>query len=73
MASVWGYEGSRVVVSGGGGAGMGAAAVRHLTEIGAEGDVPRSPNSIIEEHHYAEPNSVCNRHRVVAGRRIYFT
>jgi NAD(P)-dependent dehydrogenase (short-subunit alcohol dehydrogenase family) len=36
MTSVWGYEGSRVVVSGGGGAGMGAAAVRHLVDLGAE-------------------------------------
>ena len=36
MTSVWGYEGSRVVVSGGGGAGMGAAAVRQLNELGAE-------------------------------------
>ena len=36
MTSEWGYEGSRVIVSGGGGAGMGAAAVRHLTELGAE-------------------------------------
>jgi NAD(P)-dependent dehydrogenase (short-subunit alcohol dehydrogenase family) len=36
MASPWGYEGSRVVVSGGGGAGMGAAAVRHLADLGAE-------------------------------------
>ncbi len=36
MASVWSYEGKRVVVSGGGGAGMGAAAVRELNELGAE-------------------------------------
>jgi NAD(P)-dependent dehydrogenase (short-subunit alcohol dehydrogenase family) len=36
MASGWGYEGSRTVVSGGGGAGMGAAAVRHLVDLGAE-------------------------------------
>lgn len=36
MASEWGYEGRRVVVSGGGGAGMGAATVRHLAELGAE-------------------------------------
>lgn len=36
MADVFGYEGSRVIVSGGGGAGMGAAAVRHLVELGAE-------------------------------------
>jgi NAD(P)-dependent dehydrogenase (short-subunit alcohol dehydrogenase family) len=32
----FGYEGKRVVVCGGGGAGMGAAVVRHLTDLGAE-------------------------------------
>ena len=32
----WGYEGSRAIVSGGGGAGMGAAVVRHLAQMGAE-------------------------------------
>jgi NAD(P)-dependent dehydrogenase (short-subunit alcohol dehydrogenase family) len=36
MPSVWSYEGKRVLVSGGGGAGMGAAAVRDLVELGAE-------------------------------------
>ncbi len=36
MSSVWSYEGKRVVVSGGGGAGMGAAAVRELDQLGAE-------------------------------------
>jgi NAD(P)-dependent dehydrogenase (short-subunit alcohol dehydrogenase family) len=36
MSSVWSYEGTRVVVSGGGGAGMGAAAVRELVDLGAE-------------------------------------
>ena len=36
MTSVWSYEGSRVIVSGGGGAGMGAAAVRELVDLGAE-------------------------------------
>jgi len=36
VASVWSYEGMRVVVSGGGGGGMGAAAVRELTNLGAE-------------------------------------
>jgi len=36
MTSALGYEGSRVVVSGGGGAGMGAAAVRNLVSLGAE-------------------------------------
>lgn len=36
MASPWSYEGKRVLVSGGGGAGMGAAVVRDLLELGAE-------------------------------------
>ena len=36
MTSVWGYEGMRVVVSGGGGAGMGAATVEILADLGAE-------------------------------------
>jgi NAD(P)-dependent dehydrogenase (short-subunit alcohol dehydrogenase family) len=34
--SVWRYDGKRVVVSGGGGAGMGAAAVTELANLGAE-------------------------------------
>lgn len=36
MSSVWGYEGKRVIVTGGGGAGMGAAAVTELVTLGAE-------------------------------------
>jgi len=36
MTIPWGYEGKRVVVSGGGGAGMGAAVVKDLVELGAE-------------------------------------
>ena len=36
MPSVWSYEGMRVVVSGGGGAGMGAATVTELADRGAE-------------------------------------
>jgi NAD(P)-dependent dehydrogenase (short-subunit alcohol dehydrogenase family) len=36
MASVWSYEGKRVIVSGGGGSGMGAAAVTELVSLGAE-------------------------------------
>ena len=34
--SVWRYDGKRVVVSGGGGAGMGAAATTELANLGAE-------------------------------------
>ena len=36
MTNLFSYEGKRVVVSGGGGAGMGAAAVEGLAELGAE-------------------------------------
>ena len=36
MASVWDYQGTRVIVSGGGGAGMGAAATVELARLGAE-------------------------------------
>jgi NAD(P)-dependent dehydrogenase (short-subunit alcohol dehydrogenase family) len=36
VASVWDYEGTRVIVSGGGGSGMGAAAVTELARLGAE-------------------------------------
>jgi NAD(P)-dependent dehydrogenase (short-subunit alcohol dehydrogenase family) len=36
MASIWSYENKRVLVSGGGGSGMGAATVRDLQDLGAE-------------------------------------
>jgi NAD(P)-dependent dehydrogenase (short-subunit alcohol dehydrogenase family) len=36
VASVWSYEGTRVLVSGGGGAGMGAATTAELLRLGAE-------------------------------------
>ncbi len=36
MAMPWGYQGKRVIVTGGGGAGMGAATVDDLLELGAE-------------------------------------
>ncbi len=36
MAGLWDYEGMRVIVSGGGGAGMGAATVTELANLGAE-------------------------------------
>jgi NAD(P)-dependent dehydrogenase (short-subunit alcohol dehydrogenase family) len=36
MTPPWGYEGKRVLVSGGGGAGMGSEVVRDLASLGAE-------------------------------------
>ena len=36
MASIWSYEGTKCVVTGGGGAGMGAAVVNALSDLGAE-------------------------------------
>ena len=36
MPGLWDYNGMRVVVSGGGGAGMGAATVTELVNLGAE-------------------------------------
>src|SRR5271169_354487 len=36
MAIPWKYDGKRVIVSGGGGAGMGAKVVDDLVELGAE-------------------------------------
>ncbi len=45
MTSAWGYEGSRVIVSGGGGGGMGAAAVRHLSSTGGRGARARPEGS----------------------------
>jgi NAD(P)-dependent dehydrogenase (short-subunit alcohol dehydrogenase family) len=36
MSKVWSYEDRKVVVTGGGGAGMGAAAVTELADLGAE-------------------------------------
>jgi NAD(P)-dependent dehydrogenase (short-subunit alcohol dehydrogenase family) len=56
MASVWSYEGKRVLVSGGGGAGMGAAAVRDLLELGAEVhtfDV-KEPASPVASHRFVD-------------------
>jgi NAD(P)-dependent dehydrogenase (short-subunit alcohol dehydrogenase family) len=53
MASLWDYEGARVVVAGGGGAGMGAAAVTQLAELGAEIHVIdlREPPGTVASYH----------------------
>ena len=53
MPGVFSYEGKRVLVSGGGGAGMGAGAVRDLLELGAEVHVfdIKEPNSTVASFH----------------------
>ncbi|HLX88282.1 MAG TPA: coniferyl-alcohol dehydrogenase [Acidimicrobiales bacterium] len=53
MPGVFSYEGKRVLVSGGGGAGMGAAAVRDLLELGAEVHVfdIKEPESKVASFH----------------------
>lgn len=60
---VWSYEGRRVVVSGGGGAGMGAAVVRQLQALGAEVHVIdlKDPPVEVASHHRVdlrEPSSL---------------
>jgi len=59
----WGYEGKRVVVSGGGGAGMGAAVVDDLVELGAEVHVldlkkPSSPVAGFYQVDLRSPESI---------------
>ena len=43
-------------------AGLGSRKFQSDGEIGAEGDVPGSPDHVVEEHHEAEANSVCDGH-----------
>jgi NAD(P)-dependent dehydrogenase (short-subunit alcohol dehydrogenase family) len=56
MSMAWGYEGRRVVVSGGGGAGMGAARVDDLVELGAEVHVLdlKDSSAKVAGHHKAD-------------------
>jgi NAD(P)-dependent dehydrogenase (short-subunit alcohol dehydrogenase family) len=73
MTASWGYEGSRVVVSGGGGAGMGAAAVRHLVDLGAEVHVldlkePPLPVSSYQAVDLRDPAAVAGAVQTIGGR-----
>jgi len=73
MASPFSYEGKRVVVSGGGGAGMGAAAVEGLAELGAEihvldlkdPPVPVASHQIVD---LREPDAVAAAVEKIGGR-----
>ncbi len=73
MATPFSYEGKRVVVSGGGGAGMGAAAVEGLVELGAEvhvldlkdAPVPVASHQIVD---LKEPDAVAAAVEKIGGR-----
>jgi NAD(P)-dependent dehydrogenase (short-subunit alcohol dehydrogenase family) len=73
MATPFSYEGKRVVVSGGGGAGMGAAAVEGLVELGAEvhvldlkdAPVPVASHQIVD---LREPDAVAAAVDKIGGR-----
>ncbi len=73
MATPFGYEGKRVVVSGGGGAGMGAAAVEGLVELGAEvhvldlkdAPVPVASQQVVD---LREPDAVAAAVEKIGGR-----
>jgi NAD(P)-dependent dehydrogenase (short-subunit alcohol dehydrogenase family) len=67
------YEGKRVVVSGGGGAGMGAAAVEGLAEMGAEVHVLdlKDPPIKVASHQSADlrdPDAVAAAVETIGGR-----
>jgi NAD(P)-dependent dehydrogenase (short-subunit alcohol dehydrogenase family) len=73
MATPFSYEGKRVVVSGGGGAGMGAAAVQGLVELGAEvhvldlkdAPVPVASQQVVD---LREPDAVAAAVEKIGGR-----
>jgi NAD(P)-dependent dehydrogenase (short-subunit alcohol dehydrogenase family) len=73
MATPFSYEGKRVVVSGGGGAGMGAAAVEGLVELGAEvhvldlkdAPVPVASQQVVD---LREPDAVAAAIDKIGGR-----
>jgi NAD(P)-dependent dehydrogenase (short-subunit alcohol dehydrogenase family) len=73
MSAVWSYEGKRVVVSGGGGAGMGAAAVTELKDLGAEIHVldlkePPVPVASYQSADLRDPDAVAAAISKIGGR-----
>jgi NAD(P)-dependent dehydrogenase (short-subunit alcohol dehydrogenase family) len=73
MALPFSYEGKRVVVSGGGGAGMGAAAVEGLAELGAEIHVLdlKDPPITVASHQIVdlrEPDAVAAAIETIGGK-----
>jgi NAD(P)-dependent dehydrogenase (short-subunit alcohol dehydrogenase family) len=73
MTSVWSYEGKRVLVSGGGGAGMGAATVRGLDGLGAEIhviDLKEPPIDVAGYHpvDLRDPDAIAGAVDAVGGR-----
>ncbi len=71
--SMFSYEGKRVVVSGGGGAGMGASAVEGLAEMGAEIHVLdlKDPPIKVASHQSADlrdPDAVAAAIEQIGGR-----
>ncbi len=73
MANLFSYEGKRVVVSGGGGAGMGAAAVEGLAELGAEIhvlDLKDAPIKVASQQvvDLREPDAVAAAVEKIGGR-----
>ncbi len=73
MANLFSYEGKRVVVSGGGGAGMGAAAVEGLAELGAEIhvlDLKDAPIKVASQQvvDLREPDAVATAIENIGGR-----
>jgi NAD(P)-dependent dehydrogenase (short-subunit alcohol dehydrogenase family) len=72
MPIPWGYEGKRVVVSGGGGAGMGAAAVDDLLELGAEVHVldlkePAAPVASFQAVDLRDPEAIDGAVEAIGG------
>ena len=70
--AAWGYRGQRVIVTGGGGAGMGAAVVRELSALGAEVHVLdlREPSTDVAGYHRTdlkEPDAIDRAVEAVGG------
>lgn len=73
MAIPWRYDGKRVIVSGGGGAGMGAKVVDDLLELGAEVHVIdlKEPSAQVAGHHQVDlrdPGAIDDAVSKIAGR-----